>query len=288
MTTEKRVKLEIEAIDGVSQQLSKKIKDYLLSDYKKLADEFELVRESKRRNRKIFKYDSGSKVYYIKVLRSKRFAKLLENLFIPEGFRYFKLSKQLLELDIPVVKPIMAVKVKKSLLRNDAVFVTEEFKAKNLREYLKQDKLSEIDLALRIKIMKSLARIWAKLINHNFLHQDPTPANFLLKLEQRDFELSLVDVDDIYCLPWQPKRMAIHSLARFCSKFFSHLVRTGNEVLLTRKERFFFFKELYQNYQTQVDFKDFVREINQLTIKKLLKRGHRDLIKQSKIMKEFL
>ncbi|MCK8824301.1 hypothetical protein [Fuchsiella alkaliacetigena] len=269
-----------------NKQLQEDIITFLSSDYNLPPDGFELIKKSQRRGRIIFRYNSGIEVYYIKILLSNKFRKKIENLISPEGLRYFKISKKLLAARVPIVQPMLAMTFHKSLLRVDGVFVTKEFKGISMRDYFKQNSLADFDRELGLDIIKCLARIWANIVNNDFLHQDPTPSNFMINIAQQGFKLSLVDVDDIYPLPFLPHKLVLHSLARFSRKFFSSLIRTKNEEFIGQQERYIFFKEFLAHYKRDIDFKKFVRDVNQLTIKKLVKRDYEDYILQSDIMKD--
>ncbi|MCK8827533.1 hypothetical protein MWH25_07230 [Natroniella acetigena] len=257
-------------------ELAEKIINYLFYGEEDRGEEFTLIKND-RKGTEVFKFVFKGETYYLKKYFYRKPIKRVKNLFRKvEAIRHFKTANKLLDCDIPAIDPILAVTFKRDLLTTDNIFVTKECQGIDLCSYLKKYNYNYKDRKI---LIKRIAKLWAKLLNNNFLHRDPTLENFLVN---KNLRLNLVDIDHLYHLPVLFESLIIDALVRFNAESCIYFDRT-NSRFLSRKERVLFLTELVEGYEFKSDYKTLLNRINQGTIKKLIKWNREDLVNHIEI-----
>lgn len=178
---------------------------------------FELVQETKA---KVYRFKFNDDVYYMKSYAFRSIPKIIKNLFRPvEAVRCFKTAISLSDAHFAVAEPVLALTRSKNIFFSESIFVTKEVPGVDLYTYLfSNDNIN--DLELRKKIIKKIALLWSNLINYNFVHLDPGLDNLIVSPAKEDIEIQLIDIDNMYSLPFLPKKLLlIKNLARLSSRF---------------------------------------------------------------------
>ncbi len=179
-------------------------------------DSFELVQETHKS--KVFKLNSEANTFYIKYYTPLKIAKIIKNQFREvEALRHYNTAMALQTAGIPTVLPVMAIVRKKNRLYKESIFVMEEVKGDTLERYVQKNRPGNI---FRQEIVKQLADIYAKLANSYLLHQDPSFYNFVIREKYKDsLELVVIDVDNIYKLPFFPEKAITFNLVKLYTMF---------------------------------------------------------------------
>lgn len=216
----------------------------------------------------VYKVKYENENYFVKVYSFTRLRKLIKNLFRPvRSIRIFETIDKLNKNNIPVIKPILAIVNQKSFLRKDSIFVSKEFDGVNLRDYIEKEKLSKKE---RIDIIKQMGILWGKLLDNNFVHQDPGLKNFMYNKKAK--EIVLIDLDNIYHSSITIRKFLFESLARFYEFSISDFRESENKYL-SSKERKLFLKYFLKNYKLNMSLEDFIYKINDLVIKRLIRNN---------------
>lgn len=179
-------------------------------------DSFELVQETHKG--KVFKLNSEANTFYIKYYTPLKIAKIIKNQFREvEALRHYNTAMALQTAGIPTVLPVMAIVRKKNRLYKESIFVMEEVKGDTLERYVQKNRPGNI---FRQETVKQLADIYAKLANSYLLHQDPSFYNFVIREKYKDsLELVVIDVDNIYKLPFFPEKAITFNLVKLYTMF---------------------------------------------------------------------
>lgn len=221
----------------------------------------------------VYRIEFKNENYFVKVYSYDKFKKIIKNLFRPvRSVRILKTISKLQENNIPVIEPSLGVVNKRSFLKKDSIFVSKEFEGVNLREYIEKENLTKKE---RIEIIKKMGCLWGKLLNNNFIHQDPGLKNFMYNKKNK--KIVLIDLDNIYYSPITIRRFLFESLARFYDFSISDF-RKSNNKYLDSKERKLFLKYFLKNYKLDMPLKDFIYKINDLVIKRLIRSNKLDLL----------
>ncbi|MCK8816321.1 hypothetical protein MWH28_02950 [Natroniella sulfidigena] len=264
-------KIKLYSNQKLDLELAEKIINYLFYGEEDRGEEFTLIKND-RKGTEVFKLDFKGETYYLKKYFYRKTIKRVKNLFREvEAIRHFKTANKLLDFDISTINPVLTVTFKRNLFTTDNIFVTKESKGIDLYNYLKN---YNYNYKNRKILIKRMAKLWAKLLNNNFLHRDPTLENFLIN---KDLRLSLVDIDHLYHLPVLFESLIIDALVRFNAESCIYFDKT-NSRFLSRKERVLFLTELIEGYEFKSDYKTILSRINQGTIKKLIKWNREDLV----------
>lgn len=178
---------------------------------------FELVQETKA---KVYRFNFNNEVYYMKSYAFRSISKIIKNLFRPiEAVRCFKMAISLSNAHFAVAEPVLALTRSKNMFFSESIFVTKEVPGVDLYTYLfSNDNIN--DLELRKKIIKKIALLWSNLTNHNIVHLDPGLDNLIVSPTKEDIQIQLIDIDNMYSLPFLPKRLLlIKNLSRLSSRF---------------------------------------------------------------------
>jgi len=199
---------------------------------------FKLVQDTKAN---VYKLEFDHCTYYVKSYKFRAIGKFLKNLFRPaEAVRYYKTALKLMQLDIEVAKPVLALTCRKALFLVDSILVLEEVSGADLSTYLNQvttKKAREI-------IIKKLAVIWSKLIHHKFLHLDPRLVNFIIYDKADEVHIKLIDIDSVMRLSLLPfKMILVKNLTRLNRRLLNEF--TAFEIDL-------FFEEFIKNCQKEM------------------------------------
>ncbi|SJZ46689.1 lipopolysaccharide kinase InaA family protein [Selenihalanaerobacter shriftii] len=266
-------KIKVHYTGEIKRELCEKLIDYFwLNNSSEFKDEIKLVKESKRRGIKVFRLSYNNQNYYLKKNSHTRISKKIQ-IFLrgPEGVRNLKNVNKLLQANISTAKPLFAL-TKRNLVSHDSIFITEKADGIGLNEYIRFGNLNNNE-----RIIQSLGRLWAKLINNNFSHQDPALDNFFININKEKVKWTLIDLDDIYSMPFLPKIVVMHTLARFIAKIYIFSFKYDIS-LFKGRELILFLKEFYRNYNRNFGFEKLVNKIEKLVINKIIKRDKKDMI----------
>ncbi len=170
-------------------------------------EKFDLIRDIRS---KVYKLKFENEIYYLKSYTPQNMSKIVKNYFRPaDAVRYFQTSIRINQAGMAVAQPILALTRKRGFHPADSIFVTREVPGVDLSTYLMGD--AQYDPELRKKIITQLALIYSKLVSHNLAHQDPCLRNFIIHpgQKEKDFQLQLIDVDNIYFMPLLPRKLLL-------------------------------------------------------------------------------
>ncbi|MCK8824302.1 lipopolysaccharide kinase InaA family protein [Fuchsiella alkaliacetigena] len=263
--------------------LSQRAIDYFWLDKDFLEENIELIKDGTSRKIRVFKLNYDNKTYYLKKYAFERIDKKLQNNLFrrPEGIRNMKNAHKLLAAGIPTAKPIFSA-TKRKLLCRDSIFVSEEAPGIELAEYINENGLSG-----QQRLIKALAGFWGRFIGNNFIHQDPGLDNLFVNLDEDKFELTLIDIDSVYALPFLPKIVALHTLARIVSKLHKKLFKLEHHPL-TKREQDLFLQEFIANCSKDFDFEKLNYKLNKLIVKKMIKKDRRNIVAANEKLSAFL
>lgn len=229
-----------------NKEPSKKIIEmakYCLKNFNISNKSFEPVKMGSQR--KVFKANIGSENYYFKKYSYRSLEKRIKNIFRKSSaYRAFKISNELLEKRITVVKPILAAENKHSPIKIDSVFITKDFGGINLQDFLAYKNYSKAE---KEKIIIELAKLWAKLYKNNYINGDPNLPGVLLNFDG-SLQLSFVDVDNFKQVICLSEKRIIKNLAKFNAHSYSGLDKMNGKKL-TNKDRKLFLDNLIENYK---------------------------------------
>jgi hypothetical protein len=204
---------------------------------------FEPVKMSSQR--KVFKVNIGSENYYFKKYSYRNLEKKIKNIFRKSSaYRAFKISNELIEKRITVVKPILAAEYKHSPIKIDSVFITKDFGGINLQDFIAYKNYSQKE---KEKIIIELAKLWAKLYKNNYINGDPNLPGVLLNFDD-GLQLSFVDVDNFKQVIYLSEKRIIKNLAKFNAHSYSGLAKMDGKKL-TDTDRKLFLDYLIRNYK---------------------------------------
>lgn len=244
---------------------------------------FELIKSRPERGLTTYRLKYEGNGYFVKNFKYNGFWRRLDNLLrVPYGIRQYRKAQQLKDFNIPAVEPVLAISKKMSFCQIKSTFVSREIPADNFKQLIAGEKLDLPEE--RLLIINKFGSIWARLFNNNFIHLDPTPDNFLVKSMEKEVEIYLVDLVDIYSLPVVPGFIIIYNIAGFFRHLVSKLAKL-NSAGLTAEEWGRFFDSFMGYYDRPLNKVDFRNKIEKLTFKKLLKKNKLQAIKQDEVLK---
>lgn len=210
------------------------------------------LKESKKANfnlikkgngRKVFKDNLGLNIYYFKKYSYRKFDKKIKNLIRkPSAYRALKTSYSLLEKNIPVVQPVLAVTYKHNYFTYDSIYVTKDFGGCNFQQFVA---FKEYDNIFKKKIIQKLAILWSDLYNENIINYDPNLGSILIN-KKKHLDLSLVDVDNIKFQSKLNKNDVIYNLSKFNAHSYIGLKKLDGKKL-NCFDKNFFLKEIHKN-----------------------------------------
>jgi hypothetical protein len=233
---------------------------------------FEPVKMSSQR--KVFKVNIGSENYYFKKYNYRNLEKRIKNIFRKSSaYRAFKISNELIEKRITVVKPILAAEYKHSPIKIDSVFITKDFGGINLQDFIAYKNYSQKE---KEKIIIELAKLWAKLYKNNYINGDPNLPGVLLNFDD-GLQLSFVDVDNFKQVIYLSEKRIIKNLAKFNAHSYSGLAKMDGKKL-TDTDRKLFLDYLVENYSFKSSTIEVFNKIDYFTYKVLKKWGKEGLM----------
>lgn len=257
------------------------ITDVLLTNSNRVIEkEIKLVKDDI--GRQVFKVKIGNDNYYLKKYFYKKASKKIKNLFRPaEAVRAYQISNKLLAASISVAEPIAAIVNNKGFMVKESIFITKEFVGIKLDDYLINE---EYNKSLKEKIIKEVAKLWAKLYLFNFLNGDPNLPGILVRVQDDKVDLCLVDMDNFKQYSYLSWKKICKNLIEFNAHSYSGLGISGINKL-SNKDRIIFFKliisELIKEYGWNINLEDNISYINKKTIERLIKWGREEVITQS-------
>ncbi|AZO93928.1 lipopolysaccharide kinase InaA family protein [Halocella sp. SP3-1] len=245
---------------------------------------FKLIKAAK--GREVFKINLEQENYYLKKYSYQRFSKKFKNLFrSAPALRALKITKKLVDKEISVVEPILAVIYRRNLWTADSIFVTKDFGGVDLQDFLAY---GDYDLDFKRQVVREVARIWAGFYKGNFLNGDPNLASILIKHNNASFELGLVDVDNVRSLSFLSWKLVVKNLIEFNAHSYSGLYKMKGKKL-DQEDRFLFLEEFIKIYgKKEINIKELADYIGKKTIKRLTDWGKQDLILNDKRLSQFL
>lgn len=200
--------------DSLPNELAEEIIRYIWLKQPPLEGEFELIREIRS---KVYRMTFRDEAYYLKIYNSHNMSKIVKNMFRPaDAVRYFQISLKLIQANITIAQPILALTKGKLFHPSESIFVTREVPGANLYTYLMENDQNDLDI--RKILISQLAHIWKNLSTHNLAHHDPHLFNFIVStgLHDQELQIKLIDVDNIYFRPLFPKkRLLVKNLQKF-------------------------------------------------------------------------
>ncbi|SFL34026.1 AarF/UbiB family protein [Halanaerobium salsuginis] len=192
-------RINVYSQNKIEPELIKIIINFLFYSKEDSEHNFELIKADKV-GTEVWKLNYKNQFYFLKKYFPVKFVKKIKNIFRPtEAVRHFITTILLNRSGIDSFEPVAALTYRKSLWSFDSIFVMKESKGLLLKDFIKSDlgnlKNDEI-------IAKKFALLWKNLLKNNFWHQDPSPVNFIVNTKTSKPEVNLIDVDNIYKVPY--------------------------------------------------------------------------------------
>lgn len=220
--------------DDLPHKLAEKIIEcvWINPDQLKQEEDFKLIQETKAR---VFRMKLGNQTYYLKCYAYRNSSKVIKNMLRPvDALKCFKIGMRLLHADIATAKPVLALTMRRNAWLVDSIFVTPEVPGMDLYTYLSNN---SSDPKLRTTLIKKIAVIWSKLVNHSLVHLDPWLGNFMIYPQENDLQLELIDIDNIYSLPYLPQKLLVmKNLSKLKGKQANSFAATQAEIDLFLEE----------------------------------------------------
>lgn len=254
----------------IDNNLPSKMVSLILAEEKKnfKSKKFHLIKNDK--GHEVFKFNFEGKSYYLKYYSDQKLFKRIKNLIRPEeGIRYFKISWQLLSDNIPVVKPVLAIKYRINLMKSNSLYVTKGHQAKTLSKYFLKN---NYDQKTKIRIIKRLAALFAKLYKNKYIPGDPNLQNVLISKTQK---LTLVDVDNIKHYPILPDKMILRNLGKLNALAYK------NKEAWKPQDMDFFVQYCLEKINFNISPDSLYQYVNKTTLKKLTKWEERQVIQNN-------
>lgn len=231
----------------------------------------DLISSGNKRNVDVYKITNMNKTYYLKHYFYNRISKKMENNFIrkPEGLRNLRIANKLIQSNINTAKPIFGA-TKKNIITKNSLYLTEEAKKIDMKVFLKKNKFNQ-------KISFELASFWAKFVNNNLIHQDPSLHNFFIDYKKNKLQITAIDIDDIYHFKILPENMIVHLLARFLAKTFINIFKFQEDNLLTEVDVDNFIKYFIEKCNRDFDFNKLARKVKNKIPEKIKSRNKIDV-----------
>ena len=259
------------------KEVCKHILNYFwLNNDQELEKNLELV--SNKKGKKVFSLMWNNSKYYIKKYKYKRVSKKVQSIIRkPEGNRNFSIALELLESGLSTATPIFGL-IKKNLITYDSIYVTKEATGVTLKKYI-QEKLYEKD-----KLIKRLAKLWGEFTKYNFIHQDPTPDNLIIK-NNDNLQFSFIDLDDVYSPNYVPEIVTAHAVSRFIAKIYINIWSQSRVDLFEEGGLELFLEEFVKSHSKSINKESFILKIKHLILKKVIKRSKKLLINNKTLSK---
>lgn len=210
---------------------------------------FELVRDLRS---KVYKMTFRDETYYLKSYTPQTVSKIVKNIFrSADAVRYFQTSIRICQAGLVVAQPVLALTHQKSFHTVESIFVTREVSGMDLHTYFIQEAL--YDPELRKKTITQLILVWTKLVKKHLVHQDPCLGNFIVcsDNQEKDFQIALIDVDNIYYRPWLPQKLIELKNLRKLKQALLAMANADNTVPLP--EIILFWDEFMKQYSSTQD-----------------------------------
>lgn len=142
----------------------------------------------------VFEWRFDNSVYFIKNYAYDRYAKRFKNLFrAAEAKRVLKIYKKLLSVKVRVLPIIGAVDYSSSFTFKKSLIISKFIAGVNL-----EDVFNNIEHAgTRKRALEAFADFKADMFRKNIYNGDPSLSNYFLEKEKGQFELRLMDLDNI-------------------------------------------------------------------------------------------
>ncbi len=244
----------------------------------KTADEL----ANKNKIRQVFKVSNDEKNYFIKRQFKQRRLRYICNTFCQKyfsgGVKSLRMLNKLRKNNISAPAPCFCLVFARGIFNYDTFLVTEEIKdSVSLYDYLLENR--NIDFVFKQELIKKLAKFWADLFKGDLLFKDASLDNFLLKRYNNEVEIFLVDVDNVFSNKFFKNRNEIKTLARFNAYVIQDIDSLDNlELNLIDIVRFY--KNFFSYYDPSYDFRSFLEQVRQATVKKLIERNNKNLVYQ--------
>lgn len=233
-----------------------------------------LKKVKSEKGREVYKYQLGNQEYYFKRYCYRSLEKKVKGLVrLPEAVRALKMSFELEEKGIPVVKHLAAVSYRFSFFITDSILITRGFEGDDLDKYLTNSNFTKVS---RKELIKKLADIWVSLYNNRILNGDPNLPGIMLNTNEKGIKLALLDMDNYCKLPCLTRQKVLKNLISFNAHSYSGLA--GSKNILTTRDRILFFKELLKKYRFNNLKLDDLKYIADQTVSKLTRWGRTEAL----------
>lgn len=262
-------KIDIYYQEDLNYSFAQAIINYIWFNKDSEGYKFELIKDDKS-GINVYRLCYNKKVYYIKSYFHRKFIKTIKNLFRPaEAVRYLLITNKLNAVNIPSFEPLLALTYKRSIFIVDSIFVMKEVKGISFADYLKSNQFEKEE---KEELTKKFGQIWGRLFRFNFLHKDPSPVNFIVNTNKKHMGVNLIDVDNIYKVPFLPKLFKIRSLAVFEHKTLIDIMK-NNKQGFTYQGCMIFYKELIKNYKRSIMLEKFISQAFKELFKRILRKN---------------
>jgi len=154
------------------------------------------------------------------------FKNFCRSLLLPRAALNFHTAMRLYRSNIPVARPLAALRQRKGLFTTQSIYLTEYIQGSaNLHAFLRDNHhlLNSPGLALRKNLCSQIARIFASLHNASLWHRDAKAGNFLVhQPEKGQYKITLVDMDGIKPYVLRRRRSRFRCLAKLAATLLWH------------------------------------------------------------------
>ncbi len=187
----------------------------------KLTSSYKLEFIKARHNCKTYILTRGDEVYYIKKFFEQSLRKKVLNLFrTTKAFRCYAISYKLAAIKIAVAEPVMFLTCSKRIIEKESIFITKKAAGIGAGTFL----LSQnIPLDEKEEAVKQLFRFLGYLHKKRFKHGDPCLPNYIIDHQKDNDIITFIDLDQVHRMPYMPKLLAFHSLAKLNALCISEL-----------------------------------------------------------------
>lgn len=253
--------------------MSRKIVKFIWNNDLSSDISFKLVQDTHKS--KVYKFNYDKSNYYLKYYTPISFNKIMKNKFREiEALRHYNTAKGLQFAGIPTVNPVLAIVKNNNLFYKESILVMEEVDGLTLENYMQKTRLND---SIKHEIIKQFSQIYAKLINYKYLHQDPMFCNFMINEKHKNsIEIVVIDVDNIYKLPFYTKRMIIYSLVKL-NNLILYDLKNLNLQYLSKEDIQFFLSEFLKKCNNSLEENKLIDIILQKSAKRLIELNEKTL-----------
>jgi hypothetical protein len=187
---------------------------------------------------------------------------------------------KLLSVKLIAAEPVTAIVYHKNYFIKESAFITKEYKGISLAEYFKNN----ISVAERFEVMKCFATLLANFFKNGFSHNDLSLENFGIKKLEHGFEIVFIDIDSVRVKSFVSRQEVFKNLGKLSYYIYCTLASIDRLESYTKENIIILLKYFLDYYDPKIKAEDKVDYICKETIRRLISRGKKGLIKKESIL----